>query len=125
MNARSYAPSILTSPPMRASGSLLRGNLDKRLLAWAGDLCGLRPHDHVDFGPNTKSLCIHARLNRETGPGHEATIIVRFVVVHVHAVAVNFLAKAVASPMNEVLAIAGCRDDVARRAIDLPAVNRL
>ena len=49
----------------------------------------------------------------------------RFVVVHVHAVAVDVLAEAVAGPMQDVIPVAGAPQDGRGGAIDLPAAKLL
>ena len=51
--------------------------------------------------------------------------VVRFQAIHVDAVAMNRLANIVASAMEEILAVAGFLNHAARRAIHLPALQRL
>ena len=56
-------------------------------------------------------------------PGSSRRVVVSLVVVHVHAVAVDVLAEAVAGPMNEQRAEAGPLDDRAAGAVDLEAAE--
>ena len=65
--------------------------------------------DHVDFGPDAEVVEVDARLDREAGAGQQPPVVVRFVVVHVDAVAVHRLAEAVAGAVQDLVAVAGAR----------------
>src|SRR5262249_40102403 len=74
-------------------------------LSLAGDRRVAIADDHVDLRPDPEVVEIHAGLNRETGARQQPPVVVRFVVVHVDAVAVDRFAKAVSGPMQDLVGI--------------------
>src|SRR5207244_12637556 len=83
--------------------------------------CG---HDYVDFAPNSEIVEVHARLDRKPGPGQQTPIVVRLVIIHVHAIAVNRrLPKTVPRAMQDVIAVAGVPEPRRSGAIDLPTAD--
>ena len=70
-----------------------------------------------------KSAKVDAGLDREAGAGEQPAIVVRFVVVHVHAVAVHRLAEAVACAVQDVVAVAGVLQHRGRGTVDFPAAH--
>ena len=63
--------------------------------------------DHVDFAADAELRQIDAGLDRETGVGQEAALVVGFQVVEVRAGAVNLVGDVVAGAVGEVLGEAG------------------
>src|SRR5262245_54990947 len=114
-------------PGCRLTGRSLPSStyLDDRLLTGACDLCRPVAHNHVDLGPYPKRLCVDTGFNRETGARQETAVVVGFIIVHVDPVSVHFLTQAMPRSMDELVAVPEAGDDVARRAVDLPALNWL
>ena len=69
--------------------------------------------------PDAERAGVDARLDREPRPGNQPAVVVRLVVVEVHAVAVYRLPQAVAGPMDELVPVPGFFDDGAARTVDL------
>src|SRR5207247_11466493 len=76
-------------------------------LYWPGHGGIARRDDHIDFRSNAEILEVDARLDGKTGAGEQPPIVVRFVVVHVDAVAVNRFAQAVPGPVQDLRAVSG------------------
>ena len=81
--------------------------------------------NHIDFRPNPEVFEVDARLDREAGADEQTPVVVRLVVVHVDAVAVNRFAEAVARPVQDAIAVPGVPQHRRRRAVDLPAAQLL
>ena len=73
-----------------------------------------------------KSVEVHARLDCKAGAGQQAAIVVGFVIVHVHAVAVDRLAEAVTGSMQNLVAVAAppSNTDEAARSTSQPCSSR-
>src|SRR4051812_1425315 len=95
-------------------------NRDDVGLKRPGDPGIARKHDHIDFGANAKVGKVNAWLNSKPGSRQETTVIVRFVVVHIHARAVDRLAKAMPRSMKDLRSIARLLENARGCAIDLP-----
>ena len=76
--------------------------------------------NHIDFGPHAEVGKVHARFNREAGAREQSAVVVRFVIVHVHAVAVDGFAEAVSGAVEDVVSEASLVKHRARRAVNLP-----
>src|SRR5581483_5722160 len=83
----------------------------------------MRGDDHVDLRSDAEVFEIDARLDRKAGSREQAPIVVRLVIVHVDAVAVDRLPETVARPVEDLRGVAPADDHLARGAIDLPAAN--
>src|SRR4051812_2807403 len=58
--------------------------------------------EHVDLRAHAEVLRVDARLDGKAGAGDQPPLVVRLVVVHVHAVAVDLGAEAVPRAMDEL-----------------------
>src|SRR4029453_788544 len=93
-----------------------------------------RPAGDVHFAPGIDKnihLAAHAEfwqidawLDGEARPRHYEPLFVGFEIVHIRAVAVDFLADVVPGAMDELLAVPCLDDHVATGLIDLPALER-
>src|SRR5262245_5704181 len=81
--------------------------------------------EDVDLAANAELGEVDAGLDRKAGAAEDKTCFVRFEVIHIRAVAVSFLADAVAGAVDEVLAVASFFDHIAGGLIDLPAAKLL
>ena len=73
------------------------------VLQAAGDVHLARGVDeHVDLAAHAELVEVDPRLDREAGPAQHQALVVRLEVVHVGAVAVDFLADVVAGAVDEV-----------------------
>src|SRR3954463_6465081 len=79
--------------------------------------------EHVDLGAYAERARVDARFNGKPGAGNQAALVVRFVVIHVHAIAVHLGAEAVAGPVDELAAEAALVEQIAAGAIDLVAAD--
>src|SRR4051794_19380208 len=71
-------------------------NSDERGLQRSGHEGIARRDDHVDFRANAKILEIDTGLDRKAGSGQQPAVVMRFVIVHIDAVAVHRFAETVA-----------------------------
>src|SRR5262249_53296410 len=78
-------------------------------------------HEDVHLAPDAEIFEIEARLDREARPGEDQTLLVGLEIIHVGAVAVDFLADVVAGPMDEMIAVTGLVDDPSAGGVDLPS----
>src|SRR5205823_6580782 len=76
--------------------------------------------EDVDLAPDTELLEIDPRLDREAGAAQDQALLVGLQVVHVGAIAVDFLADIVAGAVDEIAAIAGLVNHAATGGVDLP-----
>ena len=67
---------------------------------------------------------VHTRLDGESRAGEQTPVVVRLVVVHVHAVAVDFHTEVVAGAVQDVRAVPGRLQHLARGPVHLPAAQR-
>ena len=65
--------------------------------------------EDVDLASDAELVEVNSGLDREAGPAQDQALVVRFEVVHVGAVAVDFLADVVADAVNELWAVTGLR----------------
>src|SRR5690606_3296610 len=79
--------------------------------------------DHVDLRAHAPAAGIDARLDGEAGTRQQPAVVMRLVVVHVHAVAVHLFAQAVPGPMDELVAVPRGVDHAATGPVDLEATN--
>src|SRR5688572_3891681 len=77
------------------------------LLAGPGGLGSSVAHDDVDLRTDTETGRVDARFDGEARAQQQATVVMRLVVVHVDAVAVDFRAKAVSGAVDELVAESG------------------
>ena len=77
--------------------------------------------NHVDFGANAEVVEVQARFDCEAGARQQPPVVVRLVVVHVDAVAVDRFAEAVTGPVQDVFAVPGAAQHRRGGAVDLPA----
>ena len=78
---------------------------------------------HVDLGADAEIVEVEARFDREAEAGHEPPVVVRLVIVHVDAVAVDLLAEAVSRAVEDVRAEASADQHLPRRRVDLEAAD--
>ena len=98
-------------------GMVIASRLGLAPLSMAGSLDIPKTNSAPLVGP------IDASTFRTIAQEASPTVVMCFIVVHVHAIAVNFLTQAVAGAVDELLAEAGFCNDVAAGAIDFPAVD--
>jgi len=110
---------------LRVDIELLLHQCNDRVLQRSRDGCLASANDHVDFTADAEIVEVEAGFNCKAGSRQKPPIIVRFVVVHVHAVAVDGLAEAVTGPVQHVISVAGAPQNRRGRAIDLPAAKLL
>ena len=79
---------------------------------------------NVDFTANTEFREINARLNGEQTSWQNPAGFVSFQVVHVRAVAMDFLGQAVPRSVAEVRSVSSRFDDTPHGIIHFPALNR-
>src|SRR5438270_12503770 len=80
-------------------------------------------NDHIDLAAHAEFRQIDSWLNRETGIGQDASLVVDFKIVHVGAVGVDLRSDGVAGTMDEVVSEARPLDMAAGCTIHLPAGN--
>ncbi len=97
-----------------------------RLQVAAGDVdAAVGIDEDIGFATDAKLRKINSGFDREAGAGHDAAFFLGFQAVHVGAVAVGFLADAVAGAVEERVAIAGLFDHVAGSLVNLPTLQWL
>src|SRR5579864_439397 len=78
---------------------------------------------NVYFAANSKIFQIDSRLDGKAGVRQNRARIVRFQAIHIGAIAVDFLADAVAGAMHEIPGVSRVGDDAARDGIHLPSFD--
>ena len=74
--------------------------------------------EHIDLASNTKLGKIDSRFDGKAATRQHAARFVRFEIIHVGTVTVNFLADTVTRPMDEELAITRFLDNFSAGIID-------
>jgi hypothetical protein len=77
----------------------------------------------IHLAPDPELIEINPWLDGETRLAQDRTFFVGLEVVHVGAVAVNFLADVMPNTVNEVVAIPGIIDHAAARGVNLPRLQ--
>src|SRR5205809_4998042 len=97
-----------------------------RLRAAAGNVnLFLGIHEDVDFAADTELGQIDSGLDGKARARQDTALLAGFEVIHVGAVAVDFLADGMSGSMAKIFAIAGLLDHLTSRLIDFPTLERL